>query len=302
MLFGVLLALASALATNVGFLLRHRGARAAPDVDVRHPIRSAIGLFASKWWSIGYAVAAVAYVLHVGAMSLAPLSIVQGVLAGGLVMLAVVADRFFGFHLGRREWIGVTLTAVALALLALTGKPGPGDSADYSATAMFAFICALVGAGVILIVSCRSDNVEKTRRGLLLGIAAGLLFTVTHVAVKGLTGRELADVVLNPALLLVVGCAVAAFFASARSLQLGDAVPVIALTSVASNASAIPAGIVVFGDPLGHDALTVVVRTIAFLTVVAAAALIPAPTRAADEMAERAAEETGDYGRAPAVA
>ena len=56
-----------------------------------------------------------------------------------------------------------------------------------------------------------------------------------------------------------------AFFASARSLQIGPAVPVIAVTAIAGNASAIPAGIVVFGDPLGSDAITVIVRVVAFL-------------------------------------
>ena len=46
-LLGLLLALASAFTTNVGFLLRHRGAVAAPYVTVRHPVRSVIGLF--RW-------------------------------------------------------------------------------------------------------------------------------------------------------------------------------------------------------------------------------------------------------------
>jgi hypothetical protein len=91
--FGLALALASAFATNVGFLLRHRGAVAAPDVDVRHPLRSAIDLFRSKWWTIGYLVAAVAYGLHVGALALASLSLVQAVLAGGLALLGVIAER-----------------------------------------------------------------------------------------------------------------------------------------------------------------------------------------------------------------
>jgi hypothetical protein len=128
---------------------------------------------------------------------------------------------------------------------------------------------------------------------VLLGLAAGLLFTVTHVAVKAMSGKADAaftEILLNPFLLLAVACAVVAFFASARSLQIGPAVPVIAVTSIAGNASAIPAGIVVFGDPLGHDAQAVAIRTFAFLLVVASAALIPAPTRAA--AAVRAQEQT----------
>ena len=80
---------------------------------------------------------------------------------------------------------------------------------------------------------------------------------------------------LSPYLLIAVAGGVIAFFASARSLQIGPGVPVIAVTSIAGNASAIPAGVSAFGDPLGADAATVALRSLAFLLVVAAAALIP---------------------------
>jgi drug/metabolite transporter (DMT)-like permease len=284
LVIGLALAGLSALVTNIGFLLRHRGAVAAPDVDVRRPLQSAAGLFRQKWWTIGYVLAALAYALHVGALSLAALSLVQAVLAGGLVVLGVLGERFFGFKLGRRQWVGVTLTAVGLAFLALTGEAKSGqESADFSATAMIAFESSLVGIGTALLLSCRAERARE-QLGLILGVTAGLLFTVTHVAVKALSGavdRGMADIVLSPFLLIAVLGGVAAFFASARSLQIGPAVPVIAVTSIASNASAIPAGVVVFGDPLGADAPTVALRSLAFLLVVAAAALIPAPTRAA---------------------
>jgi drug/metabolite transporter (DMT)-like permease len=286
----MLLALASAAATNLGFLMRHRGAVAAPDVDVSHPLRSAVGLFKSKWWTIGYGVAAVAYALHVGALSLAPLSLVQAVLAGGLVLLGVFAERLFGFQLGRREWIGIGLASVGLAFLAGTGSgPSGQESSDYSLPGMIAFEAALLGAGTALILSGRSGRSQEWR-GVMLGLSAGLLFTVAHIAVKALTREAdgVAPLVLSPFLWIAFGCWVVAFFASARSLQIGEAVAVIAVTSVASNASSIPAGVVVFGDPLGDDAPTVIARTVAFLMVVIAAALIPAPTRAGREQRRRA--------------
>jgi hypothetical protein len=66
----------------------------------------------------------------------------------------------------------------------------------------------------------------------------------------------------------------------------GEGVSVIAVTSVAANMSAILAGVVVFGDPMGSDALEVVVRTAAFAMVLAGAALMPAPVRAADAVTE----------------
>ena len=86
----------------------------APPIVVRHPLRSAIGQFRSRWFLVGWIVAIVAWGLHLGALSRAPLSIVQAVLSGGLVFLAVFAERFFGFELGRRQWVGVTITASEL--------------------------------------------------------------------------------------------------------------------------------------------------------------------------------------------
>jgi multidrug transporter EmrE-like cation transporter len=285
---GLVCAALSAAATNVGFLMRHRGAVEAPDVDARHLLRSAIELFKQKWWTIGYLVAFLAYGFHIAALGLAPLSLVQAVLAGGIVLLGVLAERFFGAELGKREWTGIVLTAVGLTFLAVTGEAKEGkESAEYTMSAMIAFEATLVGIGVALLLAHRNDRAEG-RRGPMLGVAAGLLFTVTHVAIKAVTGKLNATWIdlltsAGPYVLIVIVGGIAAFFISARSLQLGPAVPVIAVTSIAGNASAIPAGIIVFGDPLGDDALTVITRSLAFVMVVAAAALIPAPTRAAKE-------------------
>jgi drug/metabolite transporter (DMT)-like permease len=281
---GLSLAFTSALAGSLGFLLRYRGAIAAPDVDVRRPLRSAVDLFRSKWWSIGYGFAILAYLLHVGALSLAALSMVQAVLAGGLVLLAVIAERYFGFQLERRQWTGVVLATAGLAGLALTGEVRSGqESAGYSPAAMIAFECALAAIGTGLIMCHRLGRLHA-QLGVVLGLAAGLLFTITHVAVKALSGELDSGVeamLLSPYILIAIAGGVVGFFASARSLQLGPAVPVIAVTSIAGNASAIPAGIVVFGDPLGADAPSTAFRAFAFVLVVVAATLIPGPTRAA---------------------
>src|SRR3954471_20135322 len=141
---GILLALFCALATNLGFLWKHRGACAAPDVDVRHPIRSAIQLYSCKWFALGMLVATGAWGFHVAAMALAPLSVVQTVISGGLVFLTVLAERFFGFSVGRRQWLGVGLTAIGLALLAVT-LPSTGTTHHgYSLAAMVAFEAGLL--------------------------------------------------------------------------------------------------------------------------------------------------------------
>jgi hypothetical protein len=279
---GILLAIACALATNLGFLFKHRGACAAPDVSFSHPLRSAVGLFRSKWFTIGMLVAVGAWVLHVGAMALAPLSVVQAVISGGLVFLTVLAERVFGYSVGNRQWLGVGLTALGLTLLAVTLPHSAGGlHSGYSVSAMIAFESALLVVGTLLVLSPRFGNHEY--HGVLLGAAAGILFGVSDVAIKALTGavgHAGALGLVSPWLLTCVIASVLAFYASARGLQKGEAVPVITLTSAAANVSAISGGILVFGDPMPNDPLGIVLQSFAFVLVVVAAALTPAPLRA----------------------
>jgi hypothetical protein len=283
---GILLALACALATNLGFLLKHRGACAAPDVDWKHPIRSGAALFRSKWFAIGMSVAVVAWVLHVGAMAMAPLSLVQAVISGGLVFLTVLAERYFGCCVGRRQWLGVGFTALGLALLAVT-LPHGGTDARYSLAAMVAFEAGLLAVGLLLVLSHKLGAPHQ-HHGVLLGTASGILFGVSDVAIKALTGQIGSDGaagLLSPWLLTCIAASVIAFFASARGLQKGEAVPVITLTAAGANISAIAGGILVFGDPMPGDALGIVLQSLAFVLVIAAAALTPAPLRAAQSTA-----------------
>jgi hypothetical protein len=279
---GILLALLCAVATNVGFLLKHRGACAAPEVDIRHPLKSAAGLFRSKWFAIGMLVAAGAWILHVGALALAPLSVVQAVIAGGLALLTVMAERWFGCKCGPRQWAGVGCTALGLVLLAVTLPHGDGSHSTYSVAGMVAFEAGLLAVGVLLVLSPRF-GVNHEHHGVLLGCAAGVLFGVSDVAIKALTGMAGDGVLglLSPWLATCIIASVVAFYASARGLQKGQAVPVITLTSAAANVSAIAGGIVVFGDPIPSDALGVVVQGIAFTLVIVAAILTPAPLRVA---------------------
>jgi drug/metabolite transporter (DMT)-like permease len=280
---GILLSLGCALATNVGFLLKHRGASAAPDVSLRHPITSAIGLFRSKWFTFGMLVALGAWCLHVGALAMAPLSLVQAVISGGLVFLTVIAERFFGCTVGNRQWAGVGLTALGLVLLAITLPAHTGTHSGYSVAAMIVFESALLCLGTFLVLSPKLGSHEH--HGVMLGVAAGILFGVSDVAIKALTGSvgsEGAFGLVSPWLLTCVIASVIAFYASARGLQKGEAVPVITLTSAAANVTAISGGILVFGDPMPNDPLGIVIQSFAFVLVIVAAALTPAPLRAAE--------------------
>jgi drug/metabolite transporter (DMT)-like permease len=278
---GIVLALACAVATQLGFLYKHRGANAAPAVDVRHPLRAVRSLFASKWFAVGMAIALGAWLLHVAALVFAPLSVVQAVLSTGVVILAVLAERIFGFKVGPRQWLGVAMTAIGLVMLVVTLPAHEGAHSSFSVAAMISFEAGMLAIGALLITGPRLGAPDH-HHGVMLGAAAGVLFGVSDVAIKALTGLggPLA-IILSPWLGVCILASIIAFYASARGMQQGEAVPVIASTSTAANVSCILGGIVVFGDPLPTDTLGLVLQVLAFTLVVAAAMLTPPPVRAA---------------------
>jgi hypothetical protein len=147
---------------------------------------------------------------------------------------------------------------------------------------MIAFEGAAITVGVLLVLSGRVERV-RDRHGVLLGAAAGVLLGVAHVAIKALTGTVPADpaTLLGPWTLIAVLAGIGAFYSFARGLQLGGAIPVIVLSSVASNIATVLGGILVFGDPIGSDPLGIIARAAAFGAVIVAAALIPTPVRPA---------------------
>ncbi len=274
---GLALALATAVVSIVGFLLKFKGALAAPPVEWRRPVRSSVALFRSPLYALGILVAMGSWGLHVGALALAPISLVQTVIAGGLVFLTVVADRLFGVEVTRREWIGVAATAVGLAVLAATlERNARGAQSGYAAGTLALYVGFLTTLGALAWALGR----EERRGGGALALAAGLLWGASDVSIKALSGHLPAlgaSVLVHPLALVILVLSLLGLLVSARSLQIGEAVPVIAVTSAAANVCTIAAGPLVFGEPVPASAGGLAVRILAFALVVAAAALTPPP-------------------------
>jgi hypothetical protein len=281
---GILMALTCAMATNVGFLYKHRGAREAPPVDMRRPLRTARLLFGKRLFAIGMGIATFAWVFHVAALSMAPMSLVQSVLAGGMVLLAVMAERMFGLKIGRRQWLGLAATAIGLILLGVTLPATHGADSRYSLAGMISFEAVLIATGLLLSIGPRI-GAPREHHGYMLGAAAGILFGVSDIGIKAISGQVTGGAgvagFITPWFLVALAASVGAFYASAKGLQDGDAVPVIAVTGTTANVAGIVGGILVFGDPLAGSPVWLAVQSMAFALVLLAAWLMPAPVRAA---------------------
>lgn len=271
------MALLCAFTSILGFLYKHRGAVESPPISLRSPVSSTVALFRSRWWLLGIAVAMVSWGFHVAALSLAPISIVQTVIAGGLVLLGVVADRLFGFTVTRREWIGVALTAAGLAFLAATLEGG-ADSAhnDWTTPTLAGYVG---GLSLLGLAAAGVAGRLPVRGATLLAASAGLIWGASDVSIKALSKHtdEGLGVLGHPLAVVILVASLVGLAVSARSLQIGKAVPVIAVTSAAANIVTIASGPIVFAEPLPDDAGALTLRLLAFALVIAAASMTPPP-------------------------
>jgi hypothetical protein len=278
---GLALALGSAAALNWGYVAQHGAASALPPLSLRRPLRSLGLLFRHPRWLVGFLVGIGGWVLYVAALSLAPLSLVQSVSAGGIGLLALFASRG-GASLERREKAGVAAATFGLLLLGLSlVHHGAGRSSGGVGA-----VAAWMGASVLLAALAAGAGARTLAPGAGLGVAAGVLYAAGDVGTKAAVagGARLAFV---PALLACHGLA---FVALQLGFQRGRALATAGVATLFTNSLPIVAGMAVFHEGV-PDGPAGVARVAAFVAVVAGAAALARPDATCEVL--RPAAETG---------
>lgn len=268
LLIGVGLALAASLALNTGYLVQHLGSQHAPDISIARPIATLRSLLSSPLWLVGSAAGLLGWALHVGALSQAPLSLVQAFSAGGLALAVPLGALVTRTRLQRRERGAIIVMGGALALLGI-GAGGAGlSTVPGLALLVFLTTCIVLATGL-------SALPAGPRRPHGLGIAAGVLYGSADVATKAATTAaytgSLWQGMLSPWVLAILLASAGAFFCLQRGLQLGSVLAVIALMTAVTNVVAIIGGLLVFREPLGATAATSTLHVLALVLVGVAA-------------------------------
>jgi Magnesium transporter NIPA len=265
LLIGFGLAIASSLALNAGYLLQHVGGGTAPAVDARRPVATVRGLLRSPLWVVGMGTNLFGSVLHIGALAVAPITLVQAFSAAGLALVVPASARVARSPLHRAERVAVGVIIAALALLAIS--PATTSVRPVSAGPPLLFLAsALAGVGVLAAV-------RGARRGAALALIAGLLYGLSDAATKGFTdaaGHGLLGAVLSPWPPIIVALCAGAFFALQRSLQLGAAATVIVLMTATMNVIAVAAGVAVFAESFGAPMGVAALHLLAMVAIAAA--------------------------------
>jgi drug/metabolite transporter (DMT)-like permease len=183
---GSMCAVCSAVLVGSGIVLQ---AAAARRVDADHAYRPSmlLQLARSGTWLVAVICGLGGWGLHILALRLAPLTIVQPALASTLVVVLALSARVLHDHVSRRDFAGVAVLSLAIAALLASDPPaGHGRAADWPLVVSLAVLAAIA---VLPMLAAR-----RIGAGAAVALAPGAAFALCNIATKlftdGLRGAD----------------------------------------------------------------------------------------------------------------
>lgn len=177
---GIVAAVGASLLYNASIAFQALEAREVPGEHSLRP--SLIGkLLRNKRWLGATALGFAGWPLEIGALLLAPLTVVQPCLASGLILLLWLGAKKLGEAPGRREWIAVAAIVVGVAGVALAA---PDRTTDHAGAGAIALALALVAIPIAAPYALRG---RAAALGWLPVVSAGFGYAWTAIASKLLT-------------------------------------------------------------------------------------------------------------------
>lgn len=289
---GILLALLATTAYNVGLILEKRALGQMPALDIRRVPRVIVSLLTSRAWLAGFALMLAGLAFQTIVLTFEPVSVVQPVLASGVVLVLVLSRLVLRERLRGGETWCVAAIAVAVVLLALSAT-GTEESHYASPGWMTAVMVPSIVAGLLVAAGslrARGRGHGAPVTGVWSGVGTGLLYGVAALAIKALSGilvrhQTAAGLVIglvsSPYLYVLAGCLAVAMLLFQAALQAGRASIVVPVSGVTGSTYFIIAGTWLFHEHLPASPGKLVLRlagiALAALVVIALSRQAPEP-------------------------
>jgi drug/metabolite transporter (DMT)-like permease len=183
------LALGAALANALTSVFQRKGIERAPAGTT---LRLSLITYALRRgiWLAGFALMIVSFLLQAVALHFGRLSEVQPILTTELVFLVIVLVAWFGFTMGRREWIGVLALCAGLAGFLYFADPVEGSLSP----PLWEWAVA-IGAcgGAIVAAVLLALRGPRWWRAAMFGTAAAISFALTAACTKVVSGFAASD-------------------------------------------------------------------------------------------------------------
>jgi hypothetical protein len=185
----ILCALAAAVLYGTGAALEQHQAAGAPDSAAGRP--SLLGrLIRQPAWLLGLAAQIGGFAAHAVALRSGPLTIVQMVVAGDLIVSVAIIRLRSGRPLPRTAWAaGAAVVTGIAAFLTLTSRGSAGSPVQWHGLGAAGLGAAAAGVAAI-VVAVAGLSAAGRRRALLLAVAAGLTDACLAVVTMALAGES----------------------------------------------------------------------------------------------------------------
>ncbi|MGY1733640.1 DMT family transporter [Geodermatophilus sp. SYSU D01045] len=190
---GTLLALLAAGLFGLGSVLQHEAAvraTAGGRLRMRAMVRQ-------RTWLTGQAATTSGTAAQVAALALAPVAIVQPLLAGALVAALAVRAARTGHPPSRTEWAGAALTVGGLVVFVVAARPGRGSGAPPPAAAAVVAV-VLVVLAVALTARLGGGSGAALACGVTGGLAAGVAAVLVSAGLAVLSADGVAGALARP--------------------------------------------------------------------------------------------------------
>ena len=304
---GIPLALVATSSYSVGLILEKRALDRMPEIDLRHVVRVIAGLLTNPAWLTGFALMLTGLACQTVVLTFEPVSVVQPVLASGVVVVLVLSRLVLRERLGGGEFWCVAAVAVSVVLLALsvTGTSGEaGHHANAGAMAAVAIPSAIVGLLVAAAPLRGRASKQRPTTGVCFGLGTGLLYGVAALATKALSGILVhqhgaaaiaAGLLSSPYLYLFGGCTVTAMLLYQAGLQACRASILIPVSNITGSAYFMIAGTWLFHEHLPSSPVKLALRLTGI--VVTGLVLVVLSRRAPREAPQEAPRSLADSRR-----
>ncbi|MFD8150287.1 hypothetical protein ACFV28_05970 [Streptomyces sp. NPDC059720] len=268
--------MAAALLANtlysLGFVLEKRALTSLPEVSVRRPARLLRLVLGSPLWIGGSLALAAGFAAQLVVYRTLPIAAAQGIFVSGLVLLVLLSSRLLGEETTGRERyaLGGILLALLMVVLSLRQDTDTvGRDAPYP---LILLVCVpSLAAGVWLYGSAERRARNRHRRpatGVEYGVAVGLLYGVSSLAIKGVSGRLTADgaggavlaLLASPYPYLLLFTGAFGLVMSQAALQRCRASLIVPVCTTVTSLFTAVLGTLSFGEALPHDPLRLALR------------------------------------------
>ncbi|MFF8634806.1 hypothetical protein ACF052_11500 [Streptomyces pilosus] len=290
MWWGVAAALLANVLYSGGFVLEKRALANLPEVSIRRPVRLLGLVVSSPLWIAGSLALASGFAAQLAVYRTLPIAAAQGIFVSGLVLLVLLSARLLGEETSGRERyaLGAILLALLMVVLSLresgTGADAVGQDAPYP---LILLVCVpALASGVWLYLSAERNARHRHRRpttGVEYGVAVGLLYGVSSLAVKGVSSHLVSDgiggavlgLLGSPYPYLLAFTGVFGLVMSQAALQRCRASLIVPVCTTVSCVFTAVLGTLSFGEQLPDDPLRLALRVTG--TVLAVAVLLAMP-------------------------